>query len=141
MKYSSIFILLIICINSLYARSPLHYGVIKNPVVIESISAKELKTKIKNNEKLILLDLRGTKTNNCILAYKNYFIKNGRINNSIYKLIPNLEAEIIVYSSYSFLNSEIAFLNLQSMGYKNIEVLEGGIESWIELDYPIKSKK
>jgi len=144
MKYSKILIFLIILIsstNTLNANSPLHYGVVKNPVIIKSIRAKELRIKIKNNEKLILLDLRGTKTNNYILAYKNYFIKNSRITNSIYKLIPNLKAKIIVYSSYNFLNSEIAILALQNMGYKHVKILYGGIESWEKLNYPIELKK
>ena len=144
MKYSKILIFLIILIsstNTLNANSPLHYGVVKNPVIIKSIRAKELRIKIKNNEKLILLDLRGTKTNNYILAYKNYFIKNSRITNSIYKIIPNLKAKIIVYSSYNFLNSEIAILALQNMGYKHVKILYRGIESWEKLNYPIELKK
>jgi rhodanese-related sulfurtransferase len=53
-------------------------------------------------------------------------------------LLPDLDAEIVVYCSGTCRNSEITAERLEQLGYRRISVYQGGKEDWIEHGLPIE---
>jgi rhodanese-related sulfurtransferase len=53
-------------------------------------------------------------------------------------LLPDLDAEIVVYCSGTCSNSEITAGRLEQLGYRRVSVYEGGKEDWIEHGRPIE---
>ena len=105
--------------------------------MVKTISREELKSKIENNEKFILLDIRSEK------AYYKRHIK-GAISLNIKKIWRveqefEKDEEIIVYcASFSCLKSLRAASILEEMGFKNVTNFEGGLREWISAGYPIE---
>jgi rhodanese-related sulfurtransferase len=59
----------------------------------------------------------------------------GIIERDIEKMIPDRDAEIILYCGGGY-RSALAADALQQMGYKNVISMDGGWKRWRELDYP-----
>lgn len=62
-------------------------------------------------------------------------LSKGIIERDIETVIPDKEAEIILYCGGGF-RSALAADNLQKMGYKNVISMAGGIRSWREAGFP-----
>jgi rhodanese-related sulfurtransferase len=62
----------------------------------------------------------------------------GIIERDIEKVVPNREAEIILYCGGGF-RSALAADALQKMGYKNVISMDGGWKRWNDLGYPVES--
>lgn len=92
----------------------------------ENISQKEMLEIIKNNNNVIILDVRSQQ------EYKEGHINNS-INIPVYDLEKNAKSKlnndniIIVYCSAG-IRSKRALQILKKMGYKNLYNIEGGIE-------------
>ena len=93
------------------------------------MSPEEAKSKLRENNDIILLDIR-TKEEydekhipNCIL------IPLDNLNNEVENKIENKESEIIVYCR-SGRRSKLACQKLVNLGYRNLYNLEGGIKNW-----------
>ena len=54
------------------------------------------------------------------------------------RLLPDLDAEIVMYCSTTCQNSDIAAKRLIDLGYRNVLVYEGGKEDWIEHGLPVE---
>jgi rhodanese-related sulfurtransferase len=54
------------------------------------------------------------------------------------RLLPHLDAEIIVYGSNTSKNSDVAARRLADLGYKRVLVYDGGKEDWIEHGLPVE---
>jgi len=61
-------------------------------------------------------------------------IGKGVIERDVEKLIPNLEAEIVLYCGGGF-RSALAADSLQQMGYKNVLSMDGGVRGWKEAGF------
>jgi len=100
-------------------------------------SADELNAKLNRNKDIIILDVR---------SEDNYMIKH--IKNALNIPYDELEGrageldstkEIIIYcGNYDCGLSANAVTLLTKLGFKNVFVLEGGIESWQEKSYPVE---
>ena len=100
-------------------------------------SADELNAKLNRNKDIIILDVR---------SEDNYMIKH--IKNALNIPYDELEGrageldstkEIIIYcGNYDCGLSANAVTLLTKLGFKNVFVLEGGIESWQEKGYPVE---
>ncbi|MFH1328064.1 MAG: rhodanese-like domain-containing protein [Candidatus Bathyarchaeota archaeon] len=103
--------------------------------MMETISAKELKSKMETNEEFTLGDAREEQT------YKILHIK-GAISlplSAIEKAeeLFRKDAKIIVYcGSYECPASDKASKRLVEMGFTNIARYAGGIKEWKELGFP-----
>lgn len=54
------------------------------------------------------------------------------------RLVPDLDAPIVVYCSGTCRNSEIAAERLEDLGYGNVRVYLGGKEEWVEHGLPVE---
>lgn len=104
---------------------------------INYITADELNAKLNKSEDIIILDVRSED------SYMTEHIKNA-VNISYDKLggrTGDLDKtkEIIIYcSDYDCGLSANAVSLLAKLGFKNVFVLEGGIESWQDKGYPVE---
>jgi rhodanese-related sulfurtransferase len=62
-------------------------------------------------------------------------LSKGIIERDIEKMIPDRDAEIILYCGGGY-RSALAADALQQMGYKNVISMDGGWKRWRELEYP-----
>ena len=60
----------------------------------------------------------------------------GIIERDIEEKVPDTSAEIILYCGGGF-RSALSADNLQTMGYKNVISMDGGIREWREKNYPL----
>ena len=54
------------------------------------------------------------------------------------RLLPDVEAEIVVYCSGTCRNSEITARRLEDLGYRRVAVYPGGKEDWVEHGLPVE---
>ena len=54
------------------------------------------------------------------------------------RLLPDIEAEIVVYCSGTCQNSEITARRLEDLGYRRVAVYPGGKEDWVEHGLPVE---
>ena len=60
----------------------------------------------------------------------------GIIERDIEKMIPDLDAEIVLYCGGGY-RSALAAHSLEQMGYTNVWSMDGGIRAWREAAYPV----
>ncbi len=60
----------------------------------------------------------------------------GIMERDIEKMIPDLDAEIVLYCGGGY-RSALAAHSLQQMGYTNVWSMDGGIRAWCEAMYPV----
>ncbi|MFW3146089.1 MAG: FAD-dependent oxidoreductase [Thermoplasmatota archaeon] len=94
------------------------------------ISAVELKKKLDNGEKPFIIDMRGPDEYEAIrLGIGERLIPMGALRNRKDELPDDRETEIITFCKISLRGYEGARY-IQSLGYANVKVLEGGIMAW-----------
>ncbi len=98
--------------------------------IFEGISALEVVEKIKQNEPIFLLDVRGADEYEVTrLGIGETLIPLGKLRKRLLELPKDKNTEIITYCKISLRGYEAAVL-IKAQGYKNVKVLEGGIVSW-----------
>lgn len=65
-------------------------------------------------------------------------VARGVIDRDIFKLAPELDSLIVVYSQHGY-RSALAAQSLMDLGYPNIYSMRGGLNAWVEAEHPIKS--
>lgn len=65
-------------------------------------------------------------------------IGRGILERDIEGLIPDKDAEIVLYCGGGY-RSALAADNLQRMGYRRVLSMDGGIRAWREAGYPLES--
>ncbi len=94
------------------------------------ISARELKEKLDRKETPFLIDVRGPdEYAQMRLGIGETLIPLGALRKRVHELPEDKEREIICYCKISLRGYEAA-LALQARGWKNVKVLEGGINAW-----------
>ena len=90
----------------------------------------QVKNKLDNSEEFYLIDVR--EDNEWIAGNipNSIHIGKGVIERDIANLIPNKEAEIVLYCQGGF-RSALAGESIQKMGYKNVFSMSGGYGDWI----------
>lgn len=61
----------------------------------------------------------------------------GVIERDIEELIPDTEAEIVLYCGGGY-RSALAADNLRAMGYRNVLSMDGGFRGWTAAGYPVE---
>ena len=94
------------------------------------ISSMDVKAKIDNGEKPMLLDVRGPDEYEAMrLDLGEKLIPLGKLRKSLDQLPADKDQEIITYCKISLRGYEAACF-LKSAGYTNVKVMEGGLISW-----------
>jgi len=97
---------------------------------MDGICAVSLKEKLDKGEKPFILDVRGEEEYKADrLGIGETLIPLGALRTSCDKLPANKSTEIITYCKISLRGYEAASF-IQSLGYQNVKVLEGGIAAW-----------
>lgn len=96
----------------------------------------EVKKKIDNGEKFVLIDVREESEFAADHLPGAVHLGKGIIERDIEARVPDLNAEIVLYCGGGF-RSALAADNLQKMGYKNVISMDGGIRDWREKGYPL----
>jgi rhodanese-related sulfurtransferase len=96
----------------------------------KGISAEEVKDKIDRHEDIYLLDVRGPEEFQASrLGVGETLIPLGMLRKRLNELPEDKGKEIIIYCMISLRGYEAALV-LESHGWKNVKVLEGGIAAW-----------
>lgn len=97
---------------------------------MKGISSTEVKQKLDDKEEMCLLDVRGPdEFEEMRFGFGELKIPLGALRANTDKLPQDKDAEIIAYCKISLRGYEAA-IHLESIGYTNVKVLEGGIVSW-----------
>jgi len=98
--------------------------------LFKGISAQEVKTKLDNCEEPFMIDLRGPgEFEGMRLGIGERLIPMGALRKRANELPEDKDKEIICYCKISLRGYEGARY-LQSLGYTNVKVMEGGIMAW-----------
>jgi rhodanese-related sulfurtransferase len=97
---------------------------------LKTLSAETLMKKIKQKESPFMLDVRGPDEFEMTrLGLGETLIPLGALRKRLSELPSNKETEIVCYCKISLRGYEAALI-LEGHGYKNVRVLEGGINAW-----------
>ncbi len=97
---------------------------------LKGISAEEVKEKVDRRDDMYLLDVRGPDEFEVMrLGIGETLIPLGTLRRRLNELPPDKDKEIIVYCKTSLRAYEAALV-LESQGWKNVKVMEGGITAW-----------
>ena len=102
---------------------------------IKETTVEEVFKRLSNGEKFHFVDVREDNEWESGRAKGAKHIGKGVIERDIEALIPNKEAEIVLYCGGGF-RSALAAEVLQRMGYSRVVSMDGGIRAWREKNYP-----
>jgi rhodanese-related sulfurtransferase len=105
--------------------------------MINEIEVKDLKLKMDNGEKLLLVDCRENEEWEVSHIIGAKLIPLSELQILFEKELPNKDENIILQCR-SGQRSMNAAMFLLSKGYKNLTNLEGGILAWIDAGYSVK---
>jgi len=106
---------------------------------IKEVSVAEARARLMQNSKIILMDVREDGEWNNGHAVEAIHLGKGILERDIEQMIPDTNAEIIMYCGGGFrsaLTAEVA----QRMGYKNVASLIGGYKGMVAADWPMKKE-
>lgn len=108
--------------------------------MVDKISRDELKAKLDNGEKVILIEALPKKYYRDAHLPGALNIPHDQVGELAPKLLPNKSAEIIVYcASGPCENSGIAAERLAAIGYTNVRDYHEGKQDWVEAGLPTES--
>jgi len=99
---------------------------------------EDVRRKQESDDKFYLVDVR--EDNEWLNGHAKSAIHLGKgiIERDIERVIPDLDAEIVLYCGGGF-RSALAADALQRMGYGKVISMDGGWKRWLELGYPIET--
>ncbi len=104
---------------------------------IRECSAADVKARLDRGESFHFVDVREDHEYAADRAAGARHIGRGVLERDIEALIPDKDAEIVLYCGGGF-RSALAAESLQKMGYSNVASMDGGIRTWRELGYPLE---
>jgi len=104
---------------------------------IKECSIAEVKAKLDRGEPFHFIDVREDHEFAKDHARGARHLGRGILERDIETVIPDKQAEIILYCGGGF-RSALATNSLQQMGYSNVRSMEGGIRAWREAGYPLE---
>ncbi|ALA58108.1 rhodanese-like domain-containing protein [Nitrospira moscoviensis] len=104
---------------------------------IKECTVAEVKARLDRGERFHFLDVREDHEFAKDRAKGARHLGKGIIERDIETVIPEKEAEIVLYCGGGF-RSALAADALQQMGYRNVRSMEGGIRAWREAGYPLE---
>jgi len=104
---------------------------------IRECTIAEVKAKLDRGESFHFLDVREDHEFSQDCARGATHVGRGIIERDIESLIPDKQAEIILYCGGGY-RSALAAENLRQMGYGNVISMAGGIKAWRDAGYPME---
>jgi rhodanese-related sulfurtransferase len=104
---------------------------------VREVNVGEVKTKLEDNAPFHFIDVREDHEWQADHAAGAQHLGRGIIERDIEKLVPEKDAEIVLYCGGGF-RSALAADNLQRMGYTNVFSMAGGIKAWRDAEYPLE---
>jgi rhodanese-related sulfurtransferase len=104
---------------------------------IREITIEEVKRKLDAGENFRFIDVREDHEWEQGHAASAEHLGRGIIERDIEKVVPDKEAEIVLYCGGGY-RSALAADNLQKMGYRRVYSMAGGIRAWREANYPME---
>ncbi len=104
--------------------------------VIRECTIAEVKARLDRREPFHFVDVREDEEYAKDFAQGARHIGRGVLERDIEHLIPDKQAEIVLYCGGGY-RSALAAESLGQMGYANVRSMEGGIRAWREAGYPI----
>ena len=104
---------------------------------IKECSIAEVKAKLDRGEPFHFIDVREDHEFAKDHARGARHLGRGILERDIETVIPDKQAEIILYCGGGF-RSALSADSLQQMGYSNVRSMEGGIRAWREAGYPLE---
>jgi len=104
---------------------------------IREISPEEVRQRIADGEKMILVDVREDNEWEKGHIQNAVHLGRGIIERDIISSVPDKGNEIILYCGGGY-RSALAADNLQKMGYTRVLSMSGGWRRWNELGYPME---
>ena len=102
---------------------------------IKQTIPEEVKARLDNGEKLLLVDTREDNEWDKGRIKGAIHLGKGIIERDIEAKVPDKDREIILYCGGGF-RSALSADNLQMMGYTNVVSMDGGWRRWVELGFP-----
>lgn len=104
---------------------------------IRECTIAEARARLDRGDRVHFIDVREDGEFNRDHARGARHIGRGVLERDIETLIPDKQAEIILYCGGGY-RSALAAASLGHMGYANVCSMEGGIRAWREAGYPIE---
>lgn len=104
---------------------------------IREVQIDSVKQKLEQNHPFYLIDVREHAEWMSGHFPRAIHLSKGIIERDIERMIPDLNAEIVLYCGGGY-RSALAADNLQKMGYTAVYSMAGGFRAWQEKQYPIE---
>jgi len=105
--------------------------------LIKECTIAEVKAKLDRGQSFHFIDVREDHEFAKDHAKGARHLGRGILERDIETVIPDKQAEIILYCGGGF-RSALAADSLQEMGYTNVRSMDGGIRAWREAGYPLE---
>lgn len=105
--------------------------------LIKECTIAEVKAKLDRGESFHFIDVREDHEFAKDHAKGARHLGRGILERDIETVIPDKQAEIILYCGGGF-RSALAADSLQQMGYTDVRSMDGGIRAWREAGYPLE---
>ncbi len=102
---------------------------------IKQTNVQDVKRRIDAGEKFVLVDVREESEWTRGHAAGAVYLGKGVIERDVEARFPDPSTKLILYCGGGF-RSALAADNLQKMGYRNIESMDGGWKGWVEAGLP-----
>ncbi len=105
---------------------------------IRECSIGDVKARQERGEGFHFVDVREDREVTRGMAEGAVHIGRGVLERDVEKLLPDRDAEIVLYCGGGF-RSALAADNLQKMGYRHVVSMDGGFRAWSAAGYPIRA--
>ena len=102
---------------------------------IKETNVPDVKRRIDAGEKLVIVDVREESEWGRGHLPGAVYMGKGVIERDIEQRVPDQNTRLILYCGGGF-RSALAAENLQKMGYKNVESMDGGWKGWLDAGLP-----
>ena len=103
---------------------------------IQECTIEQVKGKLDRHEPFEFIDVREDKEYAQDHARGATHLGRGVLERDVETLIPNKQAEIVLYCGGGY-RSALAAHSLRQMGYSNVASMMGGIKAWRDAGYPM----
>mgnify|MGYP001405641800 CR=1 FL=1 len=107
---------------------------------IKECTSTEVKGRLDREESFHFIDVREDEEFAKDRAQGARHIGRGVIERDIESLVPDKQAEIVLYCGGGY-RSALAAESLGQMGYTNVWSMDGGIRAWREAGYPLEQER
>jgi rhodanese-related sulfurtransferase len=107
---------------------------------VKACTSTEVKGRLDRREPFHFIDVREDEEFAKDRAQGARHIGRGVIERDIENLVPDKQAEIVLYCGGGY-RSALAAESLGQMGYTNVWSMDGGIRAWREAGYPLEQEK